>query len=277
MATGLFRWLKRELGDHTREDLVHTVSELVHGTRSGYDSGRRTYQNAQDFRQRGRDRLGGNKTNDPSTDDLDEPLTGAPTAGRPPGGHPPGASGSVPKPRGMTPTAPSTAAQPTASSAGAAATAVAAPEVAVGIAVAQESSRRLHARRDAAPTATSRRPSEPQTTSTETDSAHRQPPAAGRAVEGTAAKTAIPDQRDRDRARRDHIVDDDADDGRPIRAGRDPPKSAPTPSYRNTVGPKAPGVQRGPQPPPRRSSIASRTDYSMNTVTHTGIRDRLGS
>ena len=29
VATGLFRWLKRELGDHTRDDLVKAVTELI--------------------------------------------------------------------------------------------------------------------------------------------------------------------------------------------------------------------------------------------------------
>ena len=40
VATGLFWWLKKELGDHTRQDLTHAVTSLVHHVRSGYDRGR---------------------------------------------------------------------------------------------------------------------------------------------------------------------------------------------------------------------------------------------
>jgi hypothetical protein len=112
-AIGVFRWLKRELGDHTREDLTHTVSEMHHKGRDGFHRGQDAYQRARDLNSRapwsaddsttpGADSTGGA--------DPDNPLTGTPVQGRPPGGRPPGPT------RPATPQL--TAARPTPSAAG---------------------------------------------------------------------------------------------------------------------------------------------------------------
>jgi hypothetical protein len=160
VATGLFRWLKRELGDHTRDDLVRTVTELIDHGRSGYDRGRRGVERGRDMYDRGRNRFGRRMSGDSDDDDRgtpDEPLTGKPIPGRPPtGGAPAGGRGRTP-PRGPAPSGPTgTAASvpgraaPAASRAGATATAaeagaaVAAPEVVIGVAVADAAGRRLH-------------------------------------------------------------------------------------------------------------------------------------
>ena len=54
VATGLFWWLKREVGDHTRQDLTHAVTNLAHHVRSGYDRGQRSYDRGRDLYQRGK-------------------------------------------------------------------------------------------------------------------------------------------------------------------------------------------------------------------------------
>ncbi|MFG1930931.1 hypothetical protein ACGFK1_09785 [Mycobacterium sp. NPDC048908] len=86
VATGLFRWLKRELGDHTREDLTSVVTELIDHGRTGYERGRRTVVRGSELYERGRDRLtrndSGHRDDDPNT--PEEPLTGPPVPGRPP-------------------------------------------------------------------------------------------------------------------------------------------------------------------------------------------------
>jgi hypothetical protein len=160
VATGLFRWLKRELGDHTRDDLVKTVTELVDHGRSGYDRGRRAVERGHDVYDRGRNRASRRMSGDNDDDDRgapDEPLTGKPVPGRPPtGGAPTGGRRRGP-PRGPTPSAPrgeaaspTGGAAPAASRAGTTATAeeagaaVVAPEVVAGVAVADAAGRRLH-------------------------------------------------------------------------------------------------------------------------------------
>ncbi len=82
VATGLFWWLKRQLGDRTRHDLAHAVTNLTDHIRSGYDRGQRGYERGRDLYQHGRQRLG----RDDDRDDPDAPLTGSPAPGRPPGG-----------------------------------------------------------------------------------------------------------------------------------------------------------------------------------------------
>jgi hypothetical protein len=166
-AIGAFRWLKHQLGDHTRHELTHAVTELARHGRDGYQRGRDTYD-------RGRD-LGARapwNTSTTSDGDSGTPRTGTPAGGRPPGGRPPtpgrGRKPHPPTPpRGPTPTAASpttTSAAPsaaaaartastggtaarvaaTAGTAGEAAATVAAPEVVAGAAVAAHIAHKLH-------------------------------------------------------------------------------------------------------------------------------------
>jgi len=95
IATGLFWWLKRELGDHTRSDLIHSVRDVGDAVRSGYDRGQQAYGRGRAFYERGRERLsrrGGGANSGGGDGDSrgggDEPLTGRPVGGRPPGGRP---------------------------------------------------------------------------------------------------------------------------------------------------------------------------------------------
>lgn len=168
VATGLFWWLKKELGDHTREDLTHAVTKLVHSARSGYDRGQQGVDRGRDLYERGRQRI--SRDDDGDGDDPNEPLTGQPVAGRPSGGRPGGRrgarspqtrppsapAGSSPQPSGPATTAPvagRAAAGGQAAGAGGAATAaeagaaVAAPEVVAGVAVATEVKRRTQHQR----------------------------------------------------------------------------------------------------------------------------------
>ncbi|WP_155768892.1 hypothetical protein, partial [Mycobacterium asiaticum] len=43
VAIGVFRWLKRELGDHTRHELTHSISDITRQALDGYQRGRNTY------------------------------------------------------------------------------------------------------------------------------------------------------------------------------------------------------------------------------------------
>lgn len=164
VATGLFWWLKKELGDHTRQDLTHAVRNLVHHVRSGYDRGQRGVERGRDLYDRGRQRF--SRDNDDDGDDSDQPLTGNPIPGRPSGGRPGGRK--LPRNAQSRPTSttPASSPQPTApatktatgraaagaggeaATAGTAATAaeagaaVVAPEVVAGVAVASEVKRR---------------------------------------------------------------------------------------------------------------------------------------
>jgi hypothetical protein len=168
VALGLFRWLKRELGDHTRDDLVKTVTELIDRGRSGYDRGRHAVDRGRDIYDRGRNRFGRHTSGDADDDDRgapDEPLTGKPVPGRPPTGGAPASGRRPTPPRGPAPSAPTgTAASapgraaPAASRAGSTATAaeagvaVAAPEVVIGVAVTEAATKRGHRHGDNSPT-----------------------------------------------------------------------------------------------------------------------------
>ena len=148
VATGLFWWLKREVGDHTRQDLTHAVTNLAHHVRSGYDRGQRSYDRGRDLYQRGKQRF----SPDGQHDDPDQSLTGKPAAGRPPGGQP----GSGRRPRGPSQppgTGPATAtpapAGGEATTAAEAGAAIVAPEVVAGVAIASQVTRHTHHRRAA--------------------------------------------------------------------------------------------------------------------------------
>ncbi|WP_231103009.1 hypothetical protein, partial [Mycobacterium avium] len=52
VAIGVFWWLKRELGDHTRHDFTHTITELAHRGREGYQRGQDAYDRARDLNSR---------------------------------------------------------------------------------------------------------------------------------------------------------------------------------------------------------------------------------
>ena len=91
VAIGVFWWLKRELGDHTRQDFTHTVTDLAHRAREGYQRGQDAYDRARDLNSRApwSKKAGTNPDQDDSDNDPDQPLTGPPVQGRPPGGRPP--------------------------------------------------------------------------------------------------------------------------------------------------------------------------------------------
>jgi hypothetical protein len=177
VATGLFRWLKWELGDHTREDLVKTVTELIDHGRAGYDRGRRAVERSQDVYERGRNRFSRRGSADADDDDSgtpDEPLTGKPVPGRPPtGGTSTGGRRPSP-PRGPTPSAPT-------GTAGRAPGTAAPAAPGAGVAVADAPGRRVH-----------RHGGKPSTTPHDSprhhpNAAKRTTPAEGRA--GTSATT----------------------------------------------------------------------------------------
>lgn len=89
-AIGVFRWLKNELGDHTRQDLTHTLTDLHHKGREGYQRGHDAYQRGRDLNSRAPwSNKDTTSTDDDAGSDPDEPLTGTPVQGRPPAGHPP--------------------------------------------------------------------------------------------------------------------------------------------------------------------------------------------
>ena len=165
VATGLFWWLKKELGDHTRQDLTHAVTSLVHHVRSGYDRGRRGVDRSRDLYERGRQRFSRDDDQDGENSEG-ESLTGKPVSGRPSGGRPGGRKGTHPAQPGPTsstpqPGRPGATASPasgraaagagaggeaagagTAATAAEAGAAVVAPEVVAGVAVASEVKRR---------------------------------------------------------------------------------------------------------------------------------------
>jgi hypothetical protein len=89
VAIGVFCWLKRELGDHTRHDLTHLVTEMAHRGRDGYQRGQDAYDRARNLDPSStRTKTRGADDAD-SRDDPDQSLTGPPVDGRPPGGRPP--------------------------------------------------------------------------------------------------------------------------------------------------------------------------------------------
>jgi hypothetical protein len=163
VAIGVFWWLKRELGDHSRHEITQlavdaahelAATELARRAREGYQRG----QHAND-----RARSPGPRTDkDESPDDPDQPLTGPPVQGRPPGGRPPSpgrAQPPTPGPESMSPQ-PTGAAAAGGSAGGAAAfagggagggaavgetaAAVVAPEAVAAAAVASQITQRLH-------------------------------------------------------------------------------------------------------------------------------------
>lgn len=154
VAIGVFWWLKRELGDHTRQDFTHTISELVHRGREGYQRGQDAYDRAKDLNSRAPWAKKPDDDSSDTPDEPDQPLTGPPVNGRPPGGRPPSpgrASQQTPAPQApaadvaASSTAGGTAAAADgAMMAGEAATAVVAPEAVAAAAVAGHVAQRRH-------------------------------------------------------------------------------------------------------------------------------------
>jgi hypothetical protein len=89
LATGIFWWLKKELGDRTRQDLTHAITDTYHHARDGFDRGRRTYDRGRDLANKARDRFGRHGDDADEEGGSDESLTAQPVKGRPPGGKPP--------------------------------------------------------------------------------------------------------------------------------------------------------------------------------------------
>lgn len=152
VAIGVFRWLKHELGDHTRQEFTHAVTDLVRRGREGYQRGQDASDRARDLNSRA---PWATKPEDSDTpDDPEQPLTGPPVNGRPPGGRPPCPgqarhhSPGPPAPGGAAAEASApvaaTAAGDGAVIAAEAATAVVAPEAVAGAAVAAHVTQRLH-------------------------------------------------------------------------------------------------------------------------------------
>lgn len=87
LFTVIFRWLKKEIGDHTRDTLVHTVTDSYHHVTDGFHKGRKTYDQGRDLADKLRSRRGA------SGDGLEDngpegSFTAPPVHGRPPGGNP---------------------------------------------------------------------------------------------------------------------------------------------------------------------------------------------
>ena len=156
VAIGVFWWLKRELGDHTRQDLTHLVTELSHRARDGYQRGHNAVDRARDLNARAPWSKTQAADQQDSPKDPDQPLTGPPADGRPPGGRPP-SPGRLPRPAPAGPGPAGAAATSGAgaatkgatgaaasSGAGQAAAAVIAPEAVAGAAVASHLTQRLH-------------------------------------------------------------------------------------------------------------------------------------
>jgi hypothetical protein len=161
VAIGVFWWLKRELGDHTRDQFTDMVTDLAHRGREGYQRGQDAYDRARDLNSRApwSKKASTNPDQDDSNDDPDQPLTGPPVQGRPPGGRPPSPGRAArptpaPQPSPQTPAAASAAgsaggsATSSAAASGAAvseaATAVVAPEAVAATGVASHVAGRLH-------------------------------------------------------------------------------------------------------------------------------------
>lgn len=216
-AIGAFRWLKHQLGDHTRHELTHTLTELARHGRDGYQRGRDTYD-------RGRDlgaRAPWNKPANTDAGDSGKPRTGTPAGGRPPGGRPPtpgrGRKPHPPTPpRGPTPTAASpttTSAAPsttaaartasagsttaraaaTATTAGEAAATVAAPEVVAGAAVAAHVAHKRHRTHNNKPDHGQPRPAAPRATPPKPSFQPPPAPANGRHPRPIPPPAAAPD------------------------------------------------------------------------------------
>jgi hypothetical protein len=151
VAIGVFWWLKRELGDHTRHDLTHLVTEMAHRGRDGYQRGQDAYDRARNLDlSSARAKPRGAQEAD-SPDAPDQPLTGPPADGRPPGGRPPAPGRTPPPTPGPQPTPPGTTGGTAAADAAAAragvgetAAAVLAPEAVAAAAVTSHLAQRLH-------------------------------------------------------------------------------------------------------------------------------------
>ncbi|MBY0443532.1 MAG: hypothetical protein K2Q25_15595, partial [Mycobacteriaceae bacterium] len=108
VAIGVFRWLKHELGDHTQQELTHTITELTHHSRQGYQRGQQTYDHARNPNHQPAPTQHHHPDSGPGTENnLDQPLTGTPVTGRPPSGRPPSTSSrshssSTPQPSPLT-------------------------------------------------------------------------------------------------------------------------------------------------------------------------------
>ncbi|MFV8268270.1 hypothetical protein ACNQR9_35935 [Mycolicibacterium peregrinum] len=144
VAIGLFWWLKKKVGDRTREDLVHAVHQVIDKARAGYDKGQELKDRGMDAFHRGTDFLNRGKGADTDEDD-DQPLTGAPVDGRsgvnkPTTSNPSELTDALPVGGGAGGGGLSGGGAVGAGATGGAAdaTAVAAPEVAVGAAVVQK-------------------------------------------------------------------------------------------------------------------------------------------
>ena len=72
LAIGLFYYLKRELGDHSHDDVVSAVSAMGHRAHDGYQRGHQAWNSRQ--------RNESHPQHD--TDEPDQPLTGPPVPGR---------------------------------------------------------------------------------------------------------------------------------------------------------------------------------------------------
>jgi hypothetical protein len=221
IALGLFRWLKRELGDHTRDNLVTTVTELIDHGRAGYGRGHRVADRSSDLHDRGRNRFG-RQTSDDANDDRnapDEPLTGKPAPGRPPTGGVPAGGRRRRPPQGPASSAPtgngasgpvkaaSATRAGTASAAAETGVAVLAPEVVVGVAVADAAGRRMHRREG------SSSPDSPYSRRHDTRHTVRDAPDKGRAGATTAS------DRDGDLGHRDQSLGD----ARSVESSAEPP------------------------------------------------------
>lgn len=89
VATGIFWWLKKELGDRTRQDLTHAFTDTYHHARDGFHRGRHTYERGRDAANDARDRFGRRGDGaDEEGGSSEERLTAQPVNGRPPAGRP---------------------------------------------------------------------------------------------------------------------------------------------------------------------------------------------
>lgn len=86
LFTVLFRWLKKEIGDHTRETLAHTVTDSYHHAKDGFHKGRKTYDQGRDLADKARSRRGASGDEAAEEDGPEGSFTAHPVGGRPPGG-----------------------------------------------------------------------------------------------------------------------------------------------------------------------------------------------
>lgn len=90
VAIGVFWWLKHELGDHTRQEFTHTLSELTSHGRDGYQRGQQAYDRPRNLDPQSVPTQNHRPGDEPGSGaNFDQPLTGTPVAGRSPSGRPP--------------------------------------------------------------------------------------------------------------------------------------------------------------------------------------------